>query len=233
MRVATAQTASIPIPNRGGTAETLLVAQALVEGPAANTVEVQLSDSSRLADQLTKAWLSDKVLKVQYADATIASVDATRMVIKVNNNSGFVPGDVVQLERGAQQAQILERVPKPQERRAHVGAPSHVHELVHHLEDHVHVVLRTHDPQVDEEMLPVRGVVSRHDRPHPAGVRPAPHDLRVLLGHPAPMQRDASVGLIGRDDAVGCAKRPKFEPEQTAVLGTRRRRTGLAPRLAG
>jgi phage tail sheath protein FI len=77
-----------------------LVATAIQEGVAGNSISAQIVDSSRLASQLAAAGAGTTTLTVAQASTTIAGFDSTGTTMTVGSNNGFVAGDRIQLSKG-------------------------------------------------------------------------------------------------------------------------------------
>jgi phage tail sheath protein FI len=114
VRVGTAAMASAPLDSRGS-ADPALLALARQEGPAGNSISVQVSDSSRLANMLADAGVAATTLKAHQAQThSIATnaMSADRRELKVVSNSGFAPGDRVLLSKPPDSATAVVKATK-------------------------------------------------------------------------------------------------------------------------
>jgi hypothetical protein len=114
VRVGTGGMASAPLDSRGSP-DPALLAIARQEGPAGNSISVQVIDSSRLAKMLADAGVAATTLKAHQAHTqTIATnaMSADRTELKVVSNSGFAPGDRVLLSKTPDSATAVVKATK-------------------------------------------------------------------------------------------------------------------------
>ncbi len=80
-----------------------LVATAIAEGTIGNNLSAQVVDSSRLGSML-QALALPQTLTAQNISTNVTSLDATRTKLVVTSNTGFAPGDRLQVKKGANTA---------------------------------------------------------------------------------------------------------------------------------
>jgi hypothetical protein len=88
------------------------------------------------------------------------------------------------------------------------------------LQQEVDAFLAAHHAHVADQVLaaPLEPLVGRHDL-HALEARAAAHHEHALGGHPAALDGDAAVGLVGRDRHVGAAERQPLEPHHQLPQG--------------
>ena len=99
VRVSSGATASTPLDSRNAAADAALVATATKEGPAGNSVSVQVSNSSRLTKMLADAGSPAATLTALRASTSVTVLSLDRRSLTVASNSGFAPGDRVLLTK--------------------------------------------------------------------------------------------------------------------------------------
>ena len=85
----------------GGSPDPALMVRALQEGPAGNSISVDVADSSRLTRLLAKAGETDTDLALAYAATDITALAADRSALTVANNQGFAADDRLLLTNAA------------------------------------------------------------------------------------------------------------------------------------
>lgn len=88
-------------------ADPMLVVQALVEGPAGNSISAQVVESSRLESLLDKAGSTDTTLALAHAATTISAISGDRAELTVADNAGLTAGDRILLTLGADNATVI------------------------------------------------------------------------------------------------------------------------------
>jgi phage tail sheath protein FI len=81
-----------------------LVATAIAEGPAGNSITVTVSDSSRLAQMLAAIPVAQTTLAIAQFTASVASSNATFTELDLATNPGFAVNDRVLVTNGLNQA---------------------------------------------------------------------------------------------------------------------------------
>ena len=84
-----------------------LVATALTEGPAGNSISAQVTDSSRLATMLQQAGAPGTTLAAAQAISAIQGFDAAGITLTLASNSGFAAGDRIELSHNASTATAI------------------------------------------------------------------------------------------------------------------------------
>jgi len=108
-RAGTGKQSTIGLDSRtgGGSPPPVLVATALVEGPAGDNISVQSTDSSVLATMLAAAGLPGTTLTPLFASSNIVSLNPARDTLVLGSNSGFAVNDRIHLRKAANNASAV------------------------------------------------------------------------------------------------------------------------------
>src|SRR5258706_6810552 len=113
---------------------------------------------------------------------------------------------------------LLERGAAAHQAEMHVRAPEIEHDVARGLQQVVDALLPSHHADVADQVAAtaLEALVGRQDL-QAFQTRPAAHDEHPLRRHLAAPDRDAPVGLVGRDGYVRASESPALELEHQAM----------------